>query len=114
MTSFLGLEVEEDKGQIRLHPDTYVNEMLEDYKAYIKRDLKAEKYQCSLELYLQKSMLRKPQIQENRKYIDHLLQKYNLYQTGSGNTGMMFLLQHLNGLVSVHLRAYRIGLHCIM
>jgi hypothetical protein len=61
MTSFLGLEVEQDKGQfrlhlntyvneikqengqIRLHLDTYVNEMLEEYKAYIKRDLKPRK-----------------------------------------------------------------------
>ncbi len=30
MTSFLGLEVEQDKGQIRLHLDTCVNEMLEE------------------------------------------------------------------------------------
>jgi hypothetical protein len=43
MTSFLGLEVEQDKGQIRLHLNTYVHEMLEDYKAYIKRDLKSKK-----------------------------------------------------------------------
>ncbi len=43
MTSFLGLEVEQDKGQIQLHHDTYVNEMLEEYKAYIKRDLKPKK-----------------------------------------------------------------------
>ncbi len=40
MTLFLGLEVEQDKGQIRQHFDTYVNEMLKEYKAYIKRDLK--------------------------------------------------------------------------
>ncbi len=43
MTSFLGMEVEQEKGQIRLHLDTYVNEMLEEYKAYIKRDLKPKK-----------------------------------------------------------------------
>ncbi len=43
MTSFLGLEVEQDKGQIRLHHDTYVNEMLEDFKAHIKRYLKTMK-----------------------------------------------------------------------
>ncbi len=30
MTSFLGLEIAQDKGQIRLHLDTYVNEMLEE------------------------------------------------------------------------------------
>jgi hypothetical protein len=43
MTSFLGLEVEQDNGQIRLHLHTYMNEMLEEYKAYIKRDLKPKK-----------------------------------------------------------------------
>ncbi len=37
MTSFLGLEVVQDKGQIRLHLDTYVNEMLEEYQAYINK-----------------------------------------------------------------------------
>ncbi len=63
MASFWGLEVEQDKGQIRLHLDTYVNEMLEEYKAYIKRDLKPK----------QRIMHQKPQIQKNRKYIDHLL-----------------------------------------
>jgi hypothetical protein len=36
MTSFLGLEVEQDKGQIRLHLDTYVNVMLEEFKLTIK------------------------------------------------------------------------------
>ncbi len=30
MISFLGLEVKQDKGQIRLHLDTYVNEMFEE------------------------------------------------------------------------------------
>ncbi len=45
MTLFLGLEDKQDKGQILLHPslNTYVNEMLVEYKAYIKRDLKPKK-----------------------------------------------------------------------
>ncbi len=43
MTSFLGLEVEQDKGPTRLHLNTYVNEMLEEYKANIKRDFKPKK-----------------------------------------------------------------------
>ncbi len=36
MTSVLGLEVEQDKGQLRLHLDTYVNKMLDEYKACIE------------------------------------------------------------------------------
>ncbi len=56
-------------------------------------------------------MLQKPLMQKNRKYIDHLLQKYNLWQTG---LGMMFLLQHHNWFVSVCLCECRIRLPCIM
>ena len=40
MTSFLGMEVEQEDGCIKLHLDTYVKEMIEEYKNYIKRDLK--------------------------------------------------------------------------
>ena len=43
MTSFLGMEVEQDKGEIRLHLDTYIQEMLNEYQAYIKKDLKPKK-----------------------------------------------------------------------
>jgi hypothetical protein len=49
-------------------------------------------------------MHQKPQIQKNRKYTDHLLKKYNLWQTG-------FLLQHHDWPVSVHQQAYRISDH---
>ena len=40
MKTFLCMEVEQDNGEIRLHLDTYVQEMLDEYKAFIKRDLK--------------------------------------------------------------------------
>jgi hypothetical protein len=108
MTTFLGLEVEQDKGQIRLHLNTYVNELLEDYKAYIKRNLEPEKVPLQPGVVLTKDNAPETQIQKNRKNIDHLLQKYNLYQTGSG---MMFLLQHHNWLVLCI--CGRIALGCI-
>jgi hypothetical protein len=57
------------------------------------------------------TMRQKLQIQKNREYIDHLWQNYNLQQTVSG---MMFLWQHHNGPVFVHLRAYHIGMPCII
>jgi hypothetical protein len=41
--SSLGLEVEQDNGEIRLHLDNYVKEMLEDYNTYIKRHFKPKK-----------------------------------------------------------------------
>ncbi len=40
MKTFLGMEVEQDNGKIRLHLDTCIQEMLYEYKAFIKRDLK--------------------------------------------------------------------------
>jgi hypothetical protein len=38
MTSFLGMEVEQEKGAICLHLNTYVKEMLSEYQAYIKKE----------------------------------------------------------------------------
>ena len=43
MTSFLGMEVEKDNGEIRLHLDTYIQEIPEEYQAYAKKDLKPKK-----------------------------------------------------------------------
>ncbi len=43
MTLFSDLDKACHKGQVRLHLDTYGNEMLEECKAYIKRDLKLKK-----------------------------------------------------------------------
>ncbi len=46
MTSFLGVEVEQEDhhdGCIKLHLDTYVQEMLDEYKNYIQRALKPKK-----------------------------------------------------------------------
>ena len=34
MTSFLGMEVEQEDGCIKLHLDTYVQEMLDEYNNY--------------------------------------------------------------------------------
>ena len=40
MNTFLGMEVEQKNGTIKLHLDTYIQEVLNDYKAVIKKDLK--------------------------------------------------------------------------
>ncbi len=37
MTSFLGMEVEQDEKSIKLHLDTYVQDMLDEYKPTIKK-----------------------------------------------------------------------------
>ena len=40
MTSFLGMEVKQEDGCIKSQLDTYVQEMLDEYKNRIKLDLK--------------------------------------------------------------------------
>ncbi len=113
MTSFLGLEVEQDKGQILLHLDTYVNETLEEYKAYIKRDLKPKKIPMQPGVVLTKDDAPEtpdPKEQKkNRSFVAKIQFLVNWVRYG-----MMFLLQHHNWLLSVHQLAYRIGQHCIM
>ena len=42
-SAFLGMEVEQDNGEIRLHLDTYIQEMLTEYQACIKKDSKLKK-----------------------------------------------------------------------
>ena len=43
MKTFLGMEVEQEKGEIRLHLDKCVQEMLAEYQDYIKKDVKPKK-----------------------------------------------------------------------
>ncbi len=93
MTSFLGLEVEQGKGQIRLHLDTYVNEMLEEYKTYIKRDLKQEKIPMQPGFVLTKDDAPETPDQKEQKIYRSFVAKIQLVATG---LGMMFLLQHHN------------------
>jgi hypothetical protein len=40
MTSFLGMEVQQDKSSIRLHPDNYIQDTLPEFKAAIKKFVK--------------------------------------------------------------------------
>ncbi len=43
MKTSLGMEVEQEKGEILLHIDTYIQEMLAKYQAYIKKDVLPKK-----------------------------------------------------------------------
>ncbi len=76
MTSFLGLEIEQVKGQIRPHLDTYVNEMFEGYKAYNKRALKSKKIPMKPGVVLTKDHASKNPDPKEQKNIDNFL--YNL------------------------------------
>ncbi len=40
METFLGMQVEQPKGQIRLHLDNYIQEILEEYKVFQTKSLR--------------------------------------------------------------------------
>ncbi len=48
MSSFLVMGVEQEDGCIKLQLDIYMQEMLDEYKNYIKRDLNPRKSPCNL------------------------------------------------------------------
>ncbi len=47
METFLGMEVEQPGRVIRLHLDSYIQEVLTEYKAYIKKALRPKKVPMS-------------------------------------------------------------------
>jgi hypothetical protein len=47
MKMFLGMEVEQDNTTIKLHLDHYVQEMLSEYKDYIKKSLRPKRVPIS-------------------------------------------------------------------
>ena len=47
METFLGMEVEQPGKVIRLHLDSYIQEVLTEYKAYIKKALRLKKVPMS-------------------------------------------------------------------
>ena len=67
MTSFLGMEVEQEYGCIKLHLDTYVQEMLDEYKNHIKRDLKPKQAPMEPGDVLTKDDCQKLRIQKEQK-----------------------------------------------
>ena len=43
MKTFLGMEIEQSNRSIKLHLDHYIREMLNEYKAYIKKSLRPKR-----------------------------------------------------------------------
>ncbi len=52
METFLGMEVEQPGKVIKLHIDSYTQEVLKDYKEYIKKLLRPKRVPMSLGLVL--------------------------------------------------------------
>ncbi len=48
MKTFLGMEIEQSNRSIKLHLDHYICEMLNEYKAYIKKSLRPKRVPSSL------------------------------------------------------------------
>ena len=55
MTTFLGLEVEQSEEGISLHLDTYVQELVDEYRLIHKKFIKPKKVQMSPGLVLDNS-----------------------------------------------------------
>ena len=58
MTSFLGMEVEQDQNSIRLHLDTYIQDTLSEYKAAIKKFVKPKQVPMQPGVVLEHDMCR--------------------------------------------------------
>jgi hypothetical protein len=56
MTSFLGMEVEQDQDSIRLHLDSYIQDTLSEYKAVIKKFVKPKQVPMQPGLVLEHDM----------------------------------------------------------
>ena len=55
METFLGMEVEQPGKVIKLHLDSYIQEVLKDYKEYIKKSLRPKRVLMSPGLVLDKT-----------------------------------------------------------
>ena len=82
MTSFLGMEVEQDQDSIRLHLDTYIKETLDEYKSVVKKLLKPKKVPCSRESFWSTTIAQKRLTLVNRKRIARLLPSCSLLDHG--------------------------------
>ncbi len=85
MTSFLRMEVEQDEKSIKLHLDTHVQEILDEYKSTIKKFLKLKQVpQCSLGWFWSMTIAQRHQTLGNRKFINHSPRKHDYNLQGHG------------------------------
>ena len=110
METFLGMEVEQPGEVIRLHLDSYIQEVLTEYKQYIKKALRPKKVPMSPGLVLTNETAQSLLIRRNRSTIDHLSQSFSLLRHGFI---LMLLLQCQRLLDFVHPQVHRIRRHFI-
>ena len=85
MKTFLGMEVEQDNKTIKLHLDHYVQEMLAEYKDYIKKSLRPKRVPISPGVILRPEdcpELPGVPIRSNRSTTDHSWPSFSLRHHG--------------------------------
>ena len=68
METFLGMEVEQPGKVIKLHLDSYIQEVLKDYKEYIKKSLRPKRVPMSPGLVLDNEVCAELPDQRKQKY----------------------------------------------
>ena len=68
MESFLGMQVEQKDDTIKLHLDHYVQEMLTEYKDYIKRSLRIKRVPMNPGLVLHPKTVQLSPIRTDRSF----------------------------------------------
>jgi hypothetical protein len=79
METFLGMQVEQSKGNIRLHLDNYIRETLDEYQEFSTKSLRSKQIPSQPGLILEKIDCL---IQGSRSSIDLLLLNFNSLQDG--------------------------------
>ena len=100
------MEVEQEDGCIKLHLDTYVKEMIEEYKNHIKRDLKPKQTPMQPGVVLTKDDCPETPDPKEQKFYRSIVQRLNLLVIGFV---LMFHIRQLNWLDFVLRQVSRIG-----
>ncbi len=85
MDSFLGLEVEQSEDGVKLHLDTYVTELLEEYREYHHKFLKQKKVPMQPGLVLDKEDCPEAPDSVKQKFYRIMVAKINSWAVALGS-----------------------------
>ncbi len=109
MKTFLGMEIEQSNRSIKLHLDHYIHEMLNEYKAYIKKSLGPKRVPFSP--FFDQRIDPLSRTHQNRSFTGHLLPNFSLRLRGFVSISR---LQYRSWPDSVLRQAQPIGQHFII
>jgi hypothetical protein len=111
METFLGMEVEQPGKVIKLHLDSYIQEVLTEYKEYIKKSLRPKRVPMSPGLVLDNEDCPVTPDPRKQKHYRSFVANFNSRHHGFALT---FHMQYQRLLVFVHLQVHHNGQHCII